>query len=122
MNYPYLYTLQAIESLEISDIGNTCIIANNDLGDEWYLVIRTILGESTIFSYGPSNPDFDTLPPALSCSYYKMQYNEKKLNTLIDKFLNDTCKRITQAREVLLEDIKVYLKDIREILNVETAN
>lgn len=100
MEFEYFYTQQATGSLDIEDIGNCAIQANTDNGVYFYLVIETHLGFSHIFRYGPRILNSDSLPKSCSCSYSCMEYNEGKLQTAIQQFLNPKFYQITQAIEI----------------------
>lgn len=116
MNYKYMYTTQAVADIEIDNIGDTCLLSNDDAGTEWYLYIHTSLGWTTVFEYGPCYPDLEQLPVAVACSYQRFEFSEKRISKLIDNFLNNPCRRISQAREVTVDEIKPYIRDLREVL------
>ena len=54
MNFDYFTVQTVMANIEIEDIGNCAIEANNDNGEFWYLIIRTTLGSTQIFEYGPT--------------------------------------------------------------------
>ncbi len=116
MNFKYVYTSQAVADLEIDNIGDTCIVANDDAGTEWYLYIHTVLGWTTIFEYGPSFPDLDEWPFAVTCRYQRLEYNEKRISKIINAFLNEPTRNILQARETDVNDIKQFMRDLREVV------
>jgi len=68
-----------------------------DQAEEWYLIIDTDLGWCEIRQFGKLIADMDELQGSFSYTYYKFEYSEKKLYKLIDNFLNDEKKMITQA-------------------------
>lgn len=113
-SFDYLYQLKAQDSLEVEDIGNTCIHIFNDIGYEWFLIIETELGDSYIKIFGPFNVDIDNyFGYGFMFNFQKKIYNEKTLSGIIDKFLNDPNKNITQAFECDKEE--AYEK----LLNIE---
>jgi len=42
-----------MDSVTIDDIGNVILDGFNDYGEEFFLIIRTVLGVSRILEYGP---------------------------------------------------------------------
>lgn len=75
-------------TLDIEDVGNVCLRASTDAGDERYLIVRTNLGICYVFTYGPINPDIQELPSYVSCSLNKFSYNERTLVKTIETFVN----------------------------------
>ena len=72
--------------IEIENIGNVCIEAiNENDGLFYYLLIKTSLGTTSIFEYGPVVPDIDKLFDNYNVSFNREQYNEKKLKIFISK-------------------------------------
>lgn len=72
--------------IEIENIGNVCIEAINETdGLFYYLLIKTSLGTTSIFEYGPVIPDIDKLFDNYSVSFNREQYNEKKVKIFISK-------------------------------------
>lgn len=109
--FDYIKTVTALDSFTVEDVGNASIQAFNDIGEEYYLVVRSSVGYCTITTFGPIE---DRCPNSSQFFYssYTIQYNEKKLCTIIDKFINDTKKNITQLLEIELEDVVLLLKEV----------
>lgn len=53
LNFKYFYSRSATGDLEVEDIGNCSIEANDNLGNFYYLLIETNMGFTKIFEYGP---------------------------------------------------------------------
>ena len=119
--FEYFYSKSAFGELQIDDIGDCCIQANNDEGLFYYLLIETNLGWTKILEYGPCAPDFDELPKSVSCNFSRIEFDERKIMKRIDEFLNNRFRNITQAqiveREVLFEDCKSLLDYMEERTN-----
>lgn len=114
-SFEYFATTTYMDSLEVENIGDCCLEACNDSGEVYFLCISTSLGVSKILEYGPY---MDGLSPIhLIYKYQELAYNEKKLNTIINKFLNDISKNITQVREVSYDDIKDYFISPKEFMD-----
>lgn len=105
MTFEYLQRVVVDGTLEIDNIGDCTIQGNNDLGEFFYLIIVTELGWTEILDYGPCVPDFDILQANYQIKYQRIEYNQGKLERIIDKFLNDPKRMITQAKLVYTEDI-----------------
>ena len=105
MTFEYLQRVVVDGTLEIDNIGDCTIQGNNDIGEFFYLIIVTELGWTEILEYGPCVPDFDMLQANYQIKYQRIEYNQGKLERIIDKFLNDPKRLITQAKVVFTEDI-----------------
>lgn len=119
MNIEYFKQLQAMDSIEIEDIGNCSIEACNDSGAFWYLIIKTNYGMSEILEYGPIVPDINELPNSVICDYSKIEFMEGKLKKIIDMFLNNGKRQITQAREISKEEALNNCKSLIEYMEKE---
>ena len=104
--FKYNYLMTATGVLEVDNMGQCAVKASNDFGEEYYLVMRTSLGKTYMFTYGPIVPDLDILPPHVSCAVDRFDYNEKKIKMLITRWLEDGKKNITKAEEV--EDTEIF--------------
>lgn len=109
MTFEYLQRVIVDGELEVDDIGQCVIQANNDLAEEFYLIIKTELGWTEIMEYGPCVPDLPLLQLNYNIKYSRFEYNQGKIERTIDKFLNDPKRCITQAKLSSLEDIREFL-------------
>jgi hypothetical protein len=120
-NFEYFYSREAIGNLDVEDIGNCSIEANDDLGNFYYIVIDTNLGFTRIFEYGPCNPDFNELPKAVGCTFNRIEFNEKQIQKRIYSFLNAPHRNITQAqlvdRDYALDGCKDIIEYMRDPFN-----
>lgn len=104
--------------IEIESVGNVCLEAiNEDDGLYYYLLIKTSLGTTSIFEYGPIIPDIDKLFDIYHVSFTRQPFNEKKLNLFLKKWLNDRNKGITAAYVVDQNKFLDNYKDICYIIN-----
>lgn len=113
-NFGYFYSSMAIGQLDVDDIGNCAIEANNDEGNYYYMVIETNLGFTKMFEYGPVQPDFNEMCKSVTCTFDRIEFNEKKISKRIYSFLNAPGKNITQAQIVDKEYALDGCKDIIE--------
>lgn len=106
--------LAYMSNIDIENIGDCAIEANNDDGFFWYLIVKTSLGTSTICTCGPVVPDVDLLPSGFSQSLNRMPYKEDKLVKTISLFLNDRGKKITKAIAIPIEDAAAQFRDLSD--------
>lgn len=105
MTFDYLRTVQAMDFIEIPDIGNTCVCAINDDAEEWYLIITTKNGWTNITSFGPLEVDSDDhLKNSFNFNYFERDFEEKKIKKTISDFINNPKHEITQVFEVEKEE------------------
>lgn len=57
MTFEYQIRTVADDSIEVEDVGNVCIDAYNDLGQEWMLIIHTYLGWTSVIQVGSIRSD-----------------------------------------------------------------
>jgi len=116
MLFEFNQELQFMSDIDINDIGQFAIEANNDEGMFWYLIVRTSLGTCTITSCGPLVPDLELLPSGFTQKLERIPFKEDKLCKYISMFLNDKGKKITKAVEIEIEDAIEQFKDLKEYL------
>ena len=109
MTFEYLQRIVVESQLDVENIGQCVLRARNDLGEEFYLIVVTELGWSEVLEYWPITPDLQLLPMNYQIKYSRFEYNELKLERIIDKFLNDGKRGITQADVTTLGDIMELL-------------
>lgn len=109
MTFEYMQRVVVEANLEVDNVGDCVLQANNDFGNEYYLLIKTELGFSEVLEYGPCMPDIQMLPLDYNISYSRFEYNQGKLERIIDKFLNNPKRVITQAKVTDYESIKEFL-------------
>lgn len=110
--FEYYTKLVVLNDIEIEDIAECCLCANNDLNEKWILIVSTELGVTDVFEIGPVISCMDELPNSFSCSYRRIDYSDYKISKVIDKFLNDASRGITQAIEIEKEEAKTYFVDL----------
>ena len=88
------------ESIDIVDMGNTALRCTNSQHDDYYIIIKTIMGKTSILKFGPICPDLEVLLNDFSVSYKKIDYKENIIYREIDKFINDFKKEISTIEEI----------------------
>lgn len=82
--FEYDKELVSHSSIDIDDIGNCALLGYNDKYFEYGLIIKTLMGKSQIITFGPFIPDVDELPDEVNYTYQKVDYNDKKLLSIIN--------------------------------------
>lgn len=114
--FEYLSRIVVENDIEIEDIAECAIMANNDLDERWYLIVSTELGVTDIFEMGPVIDNMEMLPDFYSCTYKRIGYSEYKISKAIDSFLNNPSRGITQAIEVSKEEAKSKFFDLARFI------
>lgn len=112
--FEYLAVVTVGAQLEVSDIGECAILARDDRGAEYYLIVTTKLGLTEIIEYGPCVPDVKLLPKSVVYKYTRINFSEYRIEKIIDKFLNSN--GITYAELSTIEDLKPLMKNMVEHL------
>ena len=97
-------------TLVLEDPGNCAIICHGEFRDgklicpgDWFMIIKTIMGITTIIKWGPIEEGIVELPGAYSLIVKRMNYKELAIKKEITQYINDPSKAITAA-EVIDED------------------
>lgn len=114
-SFEYMAQTTYLDTITVDNIGECCIEAFNDLGQSWYLWVTTKLGKTKVLEYGPY---FDGIKPdSCYCSFMKFDYSDMKVDRIINKFLNNTSRRITQTKIVDPKDIIDYIVPLKEYMD-----
>lgn len=116
MKFDYMYTQQAEDFIELDDIGNFALSVTNDLYEEYILIITTEMGICQMIQFGPYKVDFDELPDRCSCVYQRFEYSQGKLAGIIDKYINDPHKAVTQVVEITINEARNRIKNIPDYM------
>ena len=119
MQFNYLYVQEATGSIDIDDIGNFAISVTNDMYKEWIMLVNTVYGITEVVQYGPHSIDFDELEDKVTCNYQRFDYNEQRICKLVDTYINDTQKLITQVSVISFTEAKERIKNIVDYLAKE---
>ena len=112
MRFDYMIQTIVGDSIDIDDIGNVALQMSNDRGEFWYLVIKTELGWTEIFEFGPVVPDIEQLPKSCALSYNRIEYKQGKIEDIIDKSINNGYRGITQVCEITKEEAKNNMRNL----------
>ena len=110
-----IYDYSGVKSFEatliVEDPGNCAILAKGwymvgkgmKLPSDYCIIVKTIMGQTTIIKWGPIEPDLAELASGYNLSVKSFKYNNKTVDKEISLFLNDGQKFIYEA-EVISED------------------
>lgn len=102
----YLREVSYMDAVEIEDIGNIALVLYNDAGQEWYLLTTTSLGWTKLYMFGPLLPDVNSLVlKSFSFTYSEIEYREYKIISMLEKFIQDPKKEISQVIEITKEEV-----------------
>lgn len=106
------------QTLQIDDIGNCAIHGEGSFRDgrvtfpgDYYMIVKTVMGKTTIIKWGPLMPDFTALPNTFKLEIKTCQYKELTIIREIQSFINDGLKGIHDATELLPEEAVEFLPD-----------
>lgn len=102
------------EAIDIVDIGNTALKCTSVKLDDYYIILKTIMGKASIIKFGPVCPDIDLLISDFSVSYKKIDYKEPAIKKEIDKFINDFKKEINSIEEITEYEAWQAFPDIQQ--------
>ncbi len=88
------------ESIDVVDIGNTALRCTGSKYDEYYIILKTVMGKVSILKFGPIVPDIELLFNDFTVTYKKIDYKENLIEKEVDKFINDYKKEIVNVEEV----------------------
>ena len=114
--FEYMQVVTVGAQLEVDDIGECAILARDDIGQEYYLLITTRMGQTEVIEYGPCMPDISLLPQIsvfFGVSIDELfEFTEESQYERIENMLNEAA--ILAARE----DRKIItMHDISEAIN-----
>lgn len=117
--FEYIHVVSALDTFHVDDIGNIIISANNDNELEWILYIKTDLGRTTVKEFGPLHPRLPITKFGFDCHVENAEYNERKIGKIIDKFLNNPYREITQVREIDLIEFYEKVEAAKDLIQNE---
>lgn len=116
MQFDYLYTMQAQGTIEIEDIGNFALSITNDLYNEYIIIVKTTYGVSEIIQFGPHKIDFEQLEDRVNYNYIRTDYNESRLSKIIDNYINDPKKMVTQVSLITFEEARKRIINLVDVI------
>ena len=111
-----IYDYSGVKSFEatliVDDPGNCAILAkgwymagkNTKLPSDYCMIIKTIMGQTTIIKWGPIEEDLPALSSGYNLSVKSFKYNNKTVDKEISLFLNDGQKFIYEAEIIEVDN------------------
>lgn len=118
MNYTfdYFYTMLPTMQFDVEEISNFTVNLQDQSGVEWYIDVKTELGDTEIRYYGPLVADIGFMSlPEFKFEYCKIPYVEKNIIKRIDNYLNKQGKFIVTNVEVI--EREEFYRRLREVMN-----
>jgi len=116
MNFEFDIERIANNSVEIEDIGNICLVGVNEKSLEYYLIIKSDLGIVQTIEYGPLQPDFEQLPPNVSYTYNRFEWNQNRVLGIIKSFLNNSRYALKQVEIVSIDEVKQLIRSMVDFI------
>lgn len=107
------------QTIEVEDIGNCAIRSTNADFEDYYIVIQTVMGKTSILTFGPILADVSIIQEDFNLSFKKIDYKEKNINNEINKFINDARKVIKQAEVVSVEEALQAIPTYEAFISVD---
>lgn len=121
MTFEYNKVSCFTDSIDIENPSNCCLVAKTEEGSIYLLIVKTNLGETTIFNFGPLKEyqlDNPYLSPktSISCSVSKIKWSKSSVDNLIKNFLN--LPNIVNVEEEPVEKALNYYIDLVRFLMI----
>ena len=107
-SFPYFGMVEYQDQLYVEDIGNCCLSCGDDIGNVFYLIIRTNdVGQTSMLQFGPfvQNQEFKDYD-SCACIYKRIRFDVGKIKKEIKSFINRKGTIISYAMQVELDEIK----------------
>lgn len=104
------------KSIDVDDIGNVALKCLTEDLMEYYIIVKTVMGETKILEYGPVITDTDMLFDKFNVNYSELQFSDKKVYKEINHFINnkidtveiidkkDVFKAFPEVEKIFMED------------------
>lgn len=109
-SFDYAMITTATENIEIDDPANCCLLSEDQIKQNYLLVISTTLGITTMINYGPFIIDFDTLGDKVDYTLRRSQYDNRKICRCIENFLNYS-GAVVKVEQITIDKAKEYIKN-----------
>lgn len=87
-------------SVDIENIAQCALEVLDNQGQYYYLVIRTIMGVTTVFQQGPVHPDVIMVLQYVNSSITRFEYDANKIKKIIKLFIADRLKGANKTEVV----------------------
>lgn len=101
-HFSYFGVVEYQDQLYVDDIGNCNLSCGDDIGNVFYLIIRTNdVGQTLVLEFGPivENQEFKDYTTC-SCRYRKFSFDVGKIKKEIKSFINRKGTIISYAQQV----------------------
>ena len=120
----YSATKTFTETVQIDDPGRCAIHGAGTFRDgkitfdgDYYMVVSTLLGQTTFIKWGPLVPDINKLPNTFKLEVKTSPYKEATIEKELKNFINDGFKNIQMAEELDIEDALLLLPQMSNYLS-----
>lgn len=117
MEFMYDGITQYNASIDVPNIHQVCLKATDNVGFDYYLIIRTLLGECSTLEYGPLVDGDSVLPDATSIRFERFECEDFKLKKKISSFLAPKNKGKNKIVDVVEIGFEEALSEGVDLLN-----
>lgn len=106
MIFEYDEQLMFTQSIEVTDIGNMCLRCQKAAMSHlvyYYLQTKTVMGKTSLITYGPIVEGSDLLINGFNVNYKRFDYKESQIVKDTNSFIHDPKKEIVLVEEILEE-------------------
>lgn len=104
------------KSIDIVDEGNFTVRATDDEGNEYYMIVKTVMGMTTMIKFGPTMPDAKLMMADFNLSCKKIKFSDKKIAAELNGMLNSPKACIIEAEEITEYEAYESVPDLQETL------
>lgn len=114
--FEYLYETTATGQVDIEDVGNCALAAYNSVQyKKSFILVKTVEGETRVVISGPHWVELEKPCDEYSFTFQSFQYNQFKIERLIEKFLNGRFF-VDQVVVMKIDDALDEIPDVREYI------
>ena len=115
----YFYVREHQDSVTIDNEGDFILRVYNDDGDTWYLYAHTSLGWTTVIQIGSYDLNGNINEYNFTFQRFVMEFDVRKIKNIVDKFINDNRKCVTQAE--IIEDNEEFIDALGKMNLLEVS-
>lgn len=97
------------DEITLESLGNVCLDAVDSVERHYFLIARTLLGETTYLEFGPLYLEKELLPDKHDIHFERFEFSENALAKKITKFLGP--KQFIGNKKVKIIDVKEITVD-----------
>lgn len=85
------------KSVDIVDVGNFALQCVSGNGEEYYIIVVTVMGKTSVLKFGPVIPDLPVLCDGYNVAFKTFNFKEASILKEANLFINDYKKEIDEV-------------------------